>query len=127
MTWSGTSGSGTMRTLPARKRPRMVEIKSWLGEVLHRSEKETIKQALEEAVLRGADLSGADLSGAKIVEGGTMLTGYALGYFWWAAPTDKGILLQHGCERGTVAEWRANARAWAIQHERLRPDKYERF
>jgi hypothetical protein len=190
----------------------MIEIKAYLGAVLHRSEKDTIKAAMEEAVnlgadllganlsvadlrgadlrganlrganLRGANLSVADLSGAnlsladlseadlseanlrganlseanllranllganlsvadlsganlsladlsvaKVTAGGNILTGYALEYFWWAAPTDKGAIICYGCERGTVAEWRENARAWAEEHELTRADKYERF
>ena len=54
----------------------MIEIKSWLGGVLHRSEKDTLKAALEEAVaadadladanLADADLAGADLAGANL-------------------------------------------------------------
>jgi hypothetical protein len=79
------------------------------------------------ANLWGADLWGADLRDAKIIEGGSMLTGCALGYFWWAAPTGKGVLLRYGCERGTPAEWRQNARAWADEHESSRADQFERF
>ena len=150
----------------------MIEIKSFIGAVLHRSEKDTIKAALEEAValranlrranlgganlggaylgdanlgganlggaylgdanLRGADLRGANLGGAylgdaTIIEGGHILTGHALGYSWWAAPTDKGVLLHYGYEQGTPAEWRENAKAWAERHESDRADQFERF
>ena len=44
----------------------MIEIKSYLGAVLHRSDKETMKAAVEEAVARGADLRGADLGTADL-------------------------------------------------------------
>ena len=44
----------------------MIEIKSYLGKVLHRSEKDTIGSAVAEAVAICADLSGADLSGAYL-------------------------------------------------------------
>ena len=146
--------------MPEVKAPVGTEIKSWLGAVLYRSEKDTLRKAVIEAVLRGtdlrgaylrgadlvgadlggaylsgavlsgtdlrgADLSGAVLSGAKIIAGGQMLTGYALGYFWWATQTDKGVLLQYGCERGTVAEWLDNARGWATEHESSRAAEYE--
>ena len=44
----------------------MIEIKSYRGAVLHRSDKETIKAAVEEAAASGADLSGASLHGANL-------------------------------------------------------------
>ena len=44
----------------------MIEIKSYLGAVLQRSDKETINAAMEEAVARGADLDGADLRDANL-------------------------------------------------------------
>lgn len=49
----------------------MIEIKSYLGTVLHRSEADTIKAATEKAVARGADLRGAYLGGAKESRGQT--------------------------------------------------------
>ena len=43
-----------------------IEIKSFWGTVLFTSEKETIKEAVVDAVLRGADLRGADLRDADL-------------------------------------------------------------
>ena len=45
-----------------------IEIKSYLGNVLFSAEKKdyTLKRAVEDAVLRGADLSDAVLSGADL-------------------------------------------------------------
>ena len=45
-----------------------IQIKSYMGSVLFEAEKEnyTIKKALSDAVLRGADLRGAVLSGADL-------------------------------------------------------------
>ena len=43
-----------------------ITIKSWFnGKILYTSEKATIKEAVGEAVNKGADLSGANLWGAK--------------------------------------------------------------
>jgi len=45
----------------------MVEIKNWVTEnILFSSEKETIKEAAEEAASRGANLGGANLTGANL-------------------------------------------------------------
>lgn len=59
------------------------EIKSMLGHVLYRSEKNTIREALAEAAARYADLRSADL-----------------------APLPEGWRLTIGCWFGTVAELR---------------------
>ncbi len=53
----------------------MVKILSWTGNTLFDSEKPTLKESLQDAVLRGADLRGADLQdavlrGAVLTEGG---------------------------------------------------------
>ena len=43
-----------------------IEIKSYMGSILFTSEKETIKDALRDAVLSDAVLRGADLRGAVL-------------------------------------------------------------
>ena len=44
-----------------------LEIKTYLGTVLFKSSKTTIKEAVEEAVSKDADLIGADLIGADLI------------------------------------------------------------
>jgi len=44
-----------------------LEIKTYLGTVLFKSSKTTIKEAVEEAVSKDADLSGANLIGADLI------------------------------------------------------------
>jgi len=127
----------------------MIEIKSYLGTVLHRSDQETLPATMEEAEasdadllganLRGADLHGANLRGAdlgdaylggadlgcaKILPNAEMLTGYAH-YRWFAVWTDGGLLLHYGCERLTVQDWRSKASALAIRHHPDHASEYE--
>ena len=127
----------------------MIEIKSYLGTVLHRSDKETMKAAVEEAVARGADLGTADLrganlcgadlrganlrganlrgaylDGAKILLNAEILTGCAR-YRWFAVWTDGGLLLHYGCERLTIEVWRLKASALAIKHQPDQASEYE--
>src|SRR3990167_3298336 len=51
---------------PKEKKKAKIEIKTFGGSVLWESEKETIREAVVEAVDRGADLEGADLRGADL-------------------------------------------------------------
>ena len=51
---------------PKEKKKAKIEIKTFGGSVLWESEKETIREAVVEAVDRGADLEGADLKGADL-------------------------------------------------------------
>jgi len=54
---------------PKEKKKAKIEIKNrWTGEVIYSSEKETIKEAVEEAVGLGADLRGANLREANLRE-----------------------------------------------------------
>jgi uncharacterized protein YjbI with pentapeptide repeats len=52
----------------------MIEIKNrWTGQVIYTSQKETLREAVIEAVESGANLSGADLSNANLI--GAYLSG----------------------------------------------------
>src|SRR3990167_4484147 len=51
---------------PKEKKKTKIEIKTFGGAVLWESEKETIKEAVMEAVSRGANLEGANLEGANL-------------------------------------------------------------
>jgi len=71
------------------------------------------------ADLRGADLRGADLYGATIAEGTIAghATGTAGGYRWHAlALADGGCILQYGCDRATLAEWRTRSPEYGARH-----------
>ncbi|MHA2183145.1 MAG: pentapeptide repeat-containing protein [Promethearchaeota archaeon] len=43
-----------------------IEIKNFKVEVIYRSDKENIKEALEDAVKEGSNLTGANLTGADL-------------------------------------------------------------
>jgi hypothetical protein len=58
----------------------MTEIVDHVGKILHRSEKDTIKEALEEAVFQGAHLDDAQLDGAHLE--GAQLDGAHLEGAW---------------------------------------------
>ena len=45
-----------------------IEIKTYLGTILFKSSKTTIKEAVEEAVSKDANLTGADLNGANLTD-----------------------------------------------------------
>ena len=103
-----------------------IQIKSVFGNVLFKCKKEdnTIKKALEEAVIVGANLYGADLYGANL--GGANLGGADLGE-WGKIDssadilfvggigsrndattiynTNKGIYVKCGCFNGTLDEF----------------------
>ena|SRR3990167_6323530 len=63
---------------PKEKKKAKIEIKTFGGSVLWESEKETIREAVVEAVDRGADLEGADLKGAYL-EGAYLRGAYLVG------------------------------------------------
>ena len=68
---------------PKEKKKAKIEIKTFGGSVLWESEKETIREAVVEAVDRGADLEGADLKGAYLegayLEGAYLRGAYLVG------------------------------------------------
>src|SRR3990167_1248674 len=65
---------------PKEKKKAKIEIKTFGGSVLWESEKETIREAVVEAVDRGADLEGADLKGAYL-EGAYLKGAYLEGAY----------------------------------------------
>jgi|688.fasta_scaffold634266_2 hypothetical protein len=89
------------------------------GAVLRKAD--LLRADLTGAVLRDADLSGADLRGAKIAEGVIAATaaGKDGGYFWHALRlTDGAVILQYGCDRATLKEWRTRGPEYGDRHYR---------
>jgi hypothetical protein len=79
---------------------------------------------LHDADLRGADLNGAllwgaYLGGARVVEGSIVAhaAGLAGGYRWHALALDGGeVVLQYGCDRATLDEWRTRGPEYGARH-----------
>ncbi len=92
----------------------MVELRSRYGDkkVIFKSEKETTKEAILEAVSCGANLSDADLSGANLIDAGQDARGYR-----FVGAFRDGVRVLAGCRDFSVAEakdhWAANPEALA--------------
>jgi hypothetical protein len=86
----------------------MIEIKSYLGTVLHRSEKNTLIEAMEESVASGAYLGGADLVGAELIGARPVLMLGPIGSrssYLTAYLTDAGVKIAAGCWTGSLDEF----------------------
>ena len=81
-----------------------MDIYNIYGTIIYSSDKETIKESLEEAKLSGADLSWADLSGANLSEAN--LSGSKLPIFckWTVSIIDESII-KIGCKENTIEGW----------------------
>ena len=88
----------------------MIEIRNrFTGTAIYGADAETIKIAVEMAVvakinLSGADLSGADLSGAYLVDGGQRSDGYR--FVGWIK--DGVLQIRAGCRDLTITKARAH-------------------
>ena len=95
----------------------MIEIKSYTGTVLHRSEADTMRAAVEEAVaaranlagayLARANLAGANLAGATLIGARPVLMIGPIGSraaYLTSYITDAGVRVMAGCWTGTLAE-----------------------
>jgi len=81
---------------------------------------------LTDADLTDADLRSADLCGARVAEGEVIasVAGRDDGYYWHAlALAGGGCVLQYGCDRATLAEWRTRGPEYGARHNH-QPDHW---
>ena len=80
--------------------------KYYNSEVVYESEKETIREAVIEAVDRGANLGGANLGDQWIIQGPVRSDGYF--FFLQKQPDNDAPMVKAGCRHFTLPEARAH-------------------
>jgi len=93
---------------------------AWVGGSLWRADLRSAD--LRDAILRDADLRSADLRGAAIYDGvAAAAVGECDGGYYWHAVrlADGGCILQYGCDRASLEEWRSRGPEYGARHHHL--------